>query len=539
MVRVGILPGCLTVLVILALTAQPVAQDQKSGKKSIQQDSRLKAVTSRTAEEYSVVVGQMLKTISHDYHFEEIPETALAGRALLGLYRAASIVPPDALVRDTDHYFQNVSGKDMVEKLKHAREAMGDMPLIQGERGIHASLHAVFKTLDIFSNYSEVDAITRGVYEQGAGIGLLLEDKPLGGSYFVRNVTIDSPSHKQGIRPGDEILEIDHQPIPPSTSTAQVNVAITIGARKRAGLSLTIRNLQGVKKTIEVSTNRQNIDNSELVILGADFDRETSIMGYRPTGENEWDYWVDYPHRIALIRLGTILSPPNRIMELVYQLKEDGLKGLILDLRDCPSGVPNQSADLAGFFVKEDSLIAKTKYRNAGNVNVTLGDRKEFRAGKEMKHCLDLPLAVLIGPDTSGAAELIAAGLQDSERAKIIGQRSRGKSTIQNTNQNNGQVLNHNANNAYNIAFSYRLTVGVFMRPSGKNLHRMPGATSADDWGVRPDVDVVLPAQMRRQVRAWWFEHDTRPVDSLEPTKIDDIKNDPVLEAAVKLLIKK
>ena len=537
MVRVGILPGCLTVLAILALTAQPVAQDQKSGKKGTQQDSRLKLVTSRAAEEYSVVVGQMLKTISHDYHFEEIPETALAGRALLGLYRAAgSIVPPDALVRDTDHYFQNVPGKDTVEKLKHAREAIGDMPLIQNERGIHASLHAVFNTLDIFSNYSEVDSGTRQTYEQGAGIGLFLEDKPLGGSYFVRNVTIDSPSHKQGIRPGDEILEIERQPIPPNTSTAQVNVAITIGARKRGGLSLTIRNLQGVKKTIEVSTHRQNIDNSELLILGADYDPETLTMGYRPTGENEWDYWVDYPHRIALIRLGTILSPPNRIMEIVYQLKENGLKGLILDLRDCPSGVPNQSADLAGFFVKEDTLIAKTKYRNAANVNVTQGDRKEFRAGKEMKHCLDLPLAVLIGPDTSGAAELIAAALQDSERAKIIGQRSRGKSTIQNTNQNAMQLQN---NNPYRIPFSYRLTVGVFMRPSGKNLHRMPGATAADDWGVRPDVDVVLPAQMRRQVRAWWFEHDTRPVDSLEPTKIDDIKNDPVLEAAVKLLIKK
>ena len=76
------------------------------------------------------------------------------------------------------------------------------------------------------------------------------------------------------------------------------------------------------------------------------------------------------------------------------------------------------------------------------------------------------------------------------------------------------------------------------MRPSGKNLHRLPGSTAADDWGVRPDVEVVLPAHMRRQVRAWWFEHDTRPADSLEPTKLDDIRNDPVLAAAVKLLIK-
>ena len=70
------------------------------------------------------------------------------------------------------------------------------------------------------------------------------------------------------------------------------------------------------------------------------------------------------------------------------------------------------------------------------------------------------------------------------------------------------------------------------MRPSGKNLHRLPGATANDDWGVRPDVEVVLPNQMRRQVRAWWFEHDTRPADSFDPTKMDDIRNDPVMAAA-------
>lgn len=534
MVRVGIFPGALLLLTMSALVTQPMAQDQKNPKIRPPQDSRLKAVTSRTVEEYAKVVGPMLTTISKDYHFEEISETALAGRALLGLYRAGSIVPPDALLRDPDHYFKTVPGDSMLDKLKHAREAVGDMPLIQGERGVHASMHAVFRSLDIFSNYSEVDLSTRATYEQGVGIGLFLEDKPLGGSYFVRNVSIDSPAHKQGIRPGDELLEIgkNHQPITPNTPTAQVNATMTIMARQREGLTLTIRNLQGIKKTIEVATPRQTIDNSELVIIGSEFDRETMTLGYRPTGEGEWDYWVDYPHRIALIRLGTIQSYPNRVMEIVNQLKEDGLKGLIIDLRDCPSGYPENSAELAGFFLNSDVLIAKTNHRNSETDDVNrVEQRREYRSNKEIKHCLEVPLTVLIGPDTSGAAELIAAALQDHKRATIIGQRSRGKSTIQ---QNNPRERD----NAYGIRYSYRLTVGVFMRPSGKNLHRMPGATANDDWGVRPDVEVVLPNQMRRQVRAWWFEHDTRPADSLDPTKIDDIRNDPVLSAAVKVLSK-
>ncbi|HQR05440.1 MAG TPA: S41 family peptidase [Gemmatales bacterium] len=533
MVRAGVLPGVVSLLTMLVLLSQPLAQD-KNPKVRPPQDSRLRAATTRTVEEYAKVIGPILTTISADYHFEAIPETALAGRALLGLYRAGSIVPPDTLVRDPDIYFKTVPGNKLSEKLERAREAIGDMPLIQGERGIHASMHAVFRSLDIFSNYSEVDPATRATYESGVGIGLFLEDKPLGGSYFVRNVTIDGPAHKQGLRPGDELLEIgkNHQPIAPNTPTAQVNATMTIMARQREGLTLTIRNLQGVKKTIDVATPRQTIDNSELVIIGSEFDRETMTLGYRPTGEGEWDYWVDYPRRIALLRLGTIQTPPQRIMEIVYQLKENGLKGLILDLRDCPSGVPEYSADLAGFFLNGDVLIAKTNHRNSETDDVNrVEPRREYRSGKEASHCLDLPLAVLIGPDTSGAAELIAAALQDHKRATIIGQRSRGKSTIQ---QNNSRERE----NAYGIRYSYRLTVGVFMRPSGKNLHRMPGATSNDDWGVRPDVEVVLPNQMRRQIRAWWFEHDTRPADSLEPTKMDDIRNDPVMAAAVKILSK-
>lgn len=480
------------------------------------------------SEQYATVLVQVLPGIARSYHFQANTENALAGRAVLGLYRAGGVLPPEKLLRDPDHYFDHVPGANLYEKIKRARDTAGESPAIQGDRGIHASMHAVFQSLDVFSNYSEVDSYTRKIYEQGAGIGLYLEDKPLGGSYFVRNIEIDSPAHKQGIRPGDELLEIDRESIKPNTSTAQVNAKITISSRRRNGVTLTVRTLTGEKKIVEISMTRHNIDNSDLVIINSDNERETQILGYRPVGDGEWDYWVDRPNRIALLRLGTILSGVNRVHEVVSQLQQDGLKGLIIDLRDCPSGYPESSADLAGYFVEEKSLIAKTHYRNPTSDDLNRGNGKgEFIAKKmESKRFLDVPMAVLIGPDTSGAAELIAAALQDHQRAKIIGERSRGKSTIQEPYRDTIRNLN----------FSYRLTVGVFMRPSRKNLHRTPGANLSDDWGVRPDIEVVLPAFMRRQVRAWWFEHDIRPPDSLEPTKIDDVKNDPVLDAAVRLL---
>lgn len=493
---------------------------------------KLRSSSELSSEAYSNVLMQVIPAVSKNYQFQDISENALAGRALLSLYRAGKLTAPEALVRDTDRYFDTQAGKDLLEKLKNAREAAGDSSLIRGDRGIHASLNGLFQTLDQFSNYAEADYQTRQIFETGAGIGLFLEDKPLGGSYFVRNVEINGPAHKQGIRPGDELLEIDHKSIAANTPTGVVNMQMTFSARRRSGLSLTLRSLQGTKKSVEVSSLRHDAENSELVALSPEFNRETPVLGFRYLGDDNWDFWVDRPNRIAIIRLGTIQSGIGKVYDIVNQLLDDGLKGLILDLRDCPSGVPDQSAEVAGYFLEQNALIATMRYRNAANDDTNRGQAtRELRARPiESKRCQDVPLAVLIGPDTSGAAEMIAAALQDHERAKIIGQRSRGKSTI--------QQVKIPQDERYRIFFSYRLTVGIFKRPSGKDLLRLPGSTARDDWGVRPDIEVVIPSQLRRQVRAWWFDHDTRPVDSLEASKLDDAKNDPVLNAALQLLRK-
>lgn len=519
----------LTVCSLLLLAGSALAQTTPAQPPQNAGLQRVRQVSTRNAEEYANIISKEVQYISKNYQFSEISEYALAGRGLLGLYRTASIIPPEELVRDTDHYLENRPGASLVEKLKLARQAAGDMPLIQGPLGIHASMQAIFQSLDVFSNYSKEDISVRQIYEHGAGIGLFLEDKPLGGSYFVRNVTINSQAHKHGIRPGEELLEVDGTVITPQTSTSALNAQITLGARRRQGISIKLRTLQGVLKVITVSTTQNaQLENSDFIAFAPGFERETLIQGYRPLEENEWDYWVDRQRRIALIRLGTILDMPNALQDIILQLREERLKGLILDLRDCPSGVPEYSADLAGLFLERNALITSMQYRNPVNDDSNRNSRKEYRSRNEDSRLQEIPLAVLIGPDTSGAAEMIAAALQDHERATIVGQRSRGKSTIQQTNRDQ--------RNPYNIYYSYRLTVGVFKRPSGKNLHRMPGASASDDWGVRPDVEVVLPAMMNRQVRAWWFEQDTRPVDSLHPTKLDDLRNDPVLFAAIEAL---
>ncbi|HQR41960.1 MAG TPA: S41 family peptidase [Gemmatales bacterium] len=483
------------------------------------------------AETYANVVLDVLKSIHDYYHFEQIPLDTLAGRSILALYRAAGKNPPDALVRDPGTFIKFHAGKDLREKLKLARMNLGESPKLEGERAVHVSLRGVFSSLDLFSNYLEVDTAIRSIAEDGAGIGMYLEDRPLGNSYFVRSVQPNSLAHKNEIRPGDEILKVEQQAIESGTSTLQVNARIALSARRRAGVGLTVRKLDGTTKELHLQSFN-NMDSGELMVFGDNLDRETPIKGVRYLGDNDWSYWIDQSQRIAMIRLGTIMQRPVREMEIINQLMDNGLKGLILDLRECPSGIPEYTALLAGYFLEQNELIATLKYRNpSSNLNRDWNAGNEIRVKQgDSRRCLSIPMAVLIGPDTSGAAEMIAAALQDHQRAKIVGERSRGKSTIQKadfaSDRNSGVLL------------SYRLTVGMFERPSGKPLNRGPSASLNEDWGVKPDLEVVLPAKVRRQVRAWWYEHDLRPEDSLQTTMMDDARNDPVMRAALHDLLK-
>jgi carboxyl-terminal processing protease len=487
---------------------------------------------STASTEFVRAVEPVLSHIHRSYHLEEIPMDALAGRGLLGLYRLVGKTPPESLSRDPDHYLASVPGNSLQEKLATARDTLGDSGL-RGEAAAGEFLKAVFATLDPFSTFASVDQSIRTTAESGGGVGLFLEDRPRGGSYFVRNVALGSIAQKQGIRPGDEILEIDRTPIHPTTPTAQVQIELTQRFHTQAGVTLKVRSLQGEVRQL-LLRRAFNPNDPPISILLSD-SADTVVQGFRRREEDEWDYWLDQRQGIALFRIGSIQSDTPAIVAQAMQQMSDGLKAVILDLRDSPIGAPLGAAELAGLFLEQNAKIATTRYRNTAER--VRGEQSDFRgSGSEGSHWLNVHLVVLTGPDTSGAAEMTAAALQDHERGKIVGQRTRGKATIQQYGGRDNEVFQRRGASPRGVSFSYRLTVGVFVRPSGKNLNRSSSSTAADDWGVRPDVEVVLPAQMRRQVRAWWFEHDLLPPHSDQPSKLYDLRNDPVLDAAVRTL---
>jgi carboxyl-terminal processing protease len=139
----------------------------------------------------------------------------------------------------------------------------------------------------------------------------------------------------------------------------------------------------------------------------------------------------------------------------------------------------------------------------------------------------DLPMVVLVNQDSASAAEIVAACLQDHYRARIVGQRSLGKGTVQ-------ERLLLGAGKG-----ALKLTTASYWRPSEKNIHRGKDATESDDWGVQPNPEdvVVVEGDQRIHLLQWRHQRDMPAGHEAEPEgESPESFTDPQLARAVEIL---
>jgi carboxyl-terminal processing protease len=176
---------------------------------------------------------------------------------------------------------------------------------------------------------------------------------------------------------------------------------------------------------------------------------------------------------------------------VVKQLNKDDVKGIILDLRFNPGGYLDVARDISDLFI-DDGLIVTIKNRK--------GEKVDMR-GKQDGSYLNPPMVVLTNGGSASGSEIVAACLQDHNRAVIMGERSYGKGSVQNIQPfraTGGEI---------------KLTTATFWRPSGKNLNKssIPNYDKMskedlekEDWGVRPDPKYTL--KLSRQEEGELYE---------------------------------
>jgi carboxyl-terminal processing protease len=193
--------------------------------------------------------------------------------------------------------------------------------------------------------------------------------------------------------------------------------------------------------------------------------------------------------------------------ELVKALAgmDQSVQGLILDLRGNAGGLLDAAVAVVDLFLDRGQIVT-TRDRD--------GRIEGAYSASPSKTRFHMPLAILVDRYSASASEIVAACMQDHQRAKIIGERSWGKGTVQNV------IFLEGGRSAL------KLTTSAYWRPSLKNIHRGSKTEEDDDWGVKPDAgfeidlndeqytDLVVARRARYRSRAMSQGSEAGPAES-------------------------
>jgi carboxyl-terminal processing protease len=291
---------------------------------------------------------------------------------------------------------------------------------------------------------AEFNKVLRGTY-----VGIGAEVDMVDNYLTIVSPLEDSPALESGIEAGDIVLEIEGR----STLDRSIDDCIEqLLGEPGSTVTLRVRHLDGTDETLTIE--RRQIETP-------------TLKGVRRVGD-EWDFWIDAERRIALVRLSqfTQTSVPA-LREALARLIDQGLAGLVLDLRGNPGGELSEAIAVADLFLSE-GVIVSVKSRDEA--------RQTFSARPEGT-LPDFPMIVLVNRHSASASEIVAGALQDNGRARVLGTRTFGKGSVQEVRElPNGQG-------------TLKLTSAHYYLPSGRNISR---TDDSEIWGVDPDEGFVV-----------------------------------------------
>jgi carboxyl-terminal processing protease len=335
-------------------------------------------------------------------------------------------------------------------------------------------------------DYKQFTKQSRGKF---GGIGIQLGyDRANGVQMSVITPMVGTPAYEAGIQAGDLIVKIDGK----TTENMRLSEAVDlIQGDPGQKVTLTVVH-EGSKEPVDVDITRAVIEVP--AVLG---DRR------KPDNPREWDYMLDKESKIGYIRLTAFSETAAAEMrQAVEDLQRQGVRALVIDLRNNPGGLLREAVDIADLFLTEGRIVS-TRGRNQAE---QVYDAKE--PGTLLTPAKDYPMAVLVNRYSASASEILAAALQDHHRAVVVGERSYGKGSVQNIIPMESQ------------ASALKLTTASYWRPSGKNIHRFPDSKETDEWGVKPDAGFEVKVADEERVAYFTYRRDRDIVHGKGPVRL-------------------
>ncbi|HEY7426051.1 MAG TPA: S41 family peptidase [Gemmataceae bacterium] len=290
------------------------------------------------------------------------------------------------------------------------------------------------------------------------GVGIQVgPDRQNRGQLTVISPMPGTPAYEAGVLAGDLIVKIDGK----STENMRLNEAVDlIQGDPGQKVTLTVVH-EGTKEVVDVAITRAIIT-------------VPSVLGDRRKADDAkaWDFLLDKDSKIGYIRLTNFSKTATKEMrDALDELQRDGVRGLIIDLRNNPGGLLKTAVEMSDLFLTEGRIVS-TKGRNHKE---EVYDAKP--EGTLLLPAEKYPMVVLVNKYSASASEILSAALQDHKRAVVIGERTYGKGSVQN-------IIEMHEGRAPS---ALKLTTASYWRPSGKNIHRFPDSKDSDEWGVRPN----------------------------------------------------
>ena len=348
---------------------------------------------------------------------------------------------------------------------------------IDARKLIHGALKGMLASLDPHSQFMSPDLYGElQIQSQGhfGGLGMVVTRK--NNFLTVISPLEDTPASRAGIEAGDIIIKIESEPTENMTLMEAVKKL-----RGPEGTPVTITIVRKRKLLPEITLTRENI-------------KLPAVKGTRMIEDG-----------IGYIRLVEFREETGKELEKALQkLEGEGMKGLILDLRNNPGGLLMAAVVVADKFLPGGKLIVYTRGR-------TTGSNHEFFARN--KPHPNYPLVVLVNGYSASASEIVAGAIQDWKRGVIIGTKTFGKASVQTVIPlSDGSAL--------------RLTTAKYFTPQGRSIH---------DTKIVPDIIVERGEETGEASLS--SNHGKKPEEGekTESKKKENI-SDPQLREAVNIL---
>ena len=323
------------------------------------------------------------------------------------------------------------------------------------------AIHGMVSSLDKHSSYYSPDQykdFQEDSHRKYFGIGIMIRKIDRG--VLVSKVFLDGPAESAGLQVGDLILRVNNDEI----EEMELNE-----------ISSKIKGAKGSTVTLDLVRQDENLT---LNVKRGQIQVSTVDKFY--VDENKTGY-------LHLIQFSA--RSREEVANALHDMSKNGMKSLILDLRDNAGGLLSSAIEVASFFLPNDTLIVELKGRE-------VEETRSYRT-HAVNPKIDVPMIVLINEASASASEIVAGALSILGRAKILGEKSYGKGSVQTIFKLSDQS-------------GLRLTTAMYYLPDGSTIH---------DQGINPEFIIECSEENETKLR---IQRNLNP-DLIEKYNFDEL----------------